>query len=311
MSSLRIGPHEISISNPDRIFFPRDGLTKMDVIDYYARIAEYLLPHTRERPLSMERYPDGIGREGFYQKEIPDYFPSWIDRVRVDLKDGGSQLQVTGDQAATLVFIAEQACITPHTWMSRRGHLNVPDKMIFDLDPPATDFEPVRKAAFLVREFASELGLPSSVMTTGSHGLHIVIPLIQSENFTVVRSFAHEMAESLASRHAKTLTTEIRKEKRQGRVFIDVLRNAYAQTSVPPYALRARDGAPVATPIAWDELEDPGLHAGSFTVRNIFDRLETLPDPWKGLHEQSISLEPFQEILHDHTGLSRWETGTS
>jgi bifunctional non-homologous end joining protein LigD len=278
---MKVGSYDVEVTNPEKVFFPGDGLTKGDLIRYYREVADTILPHMRGRPISMERFPEGIGVEGFYQKEIPPYFPDWVDRVSVELKDDRSQFQVVCEKAATLVFLADQGCITPHTWLSRRERLDCPDKMIFDLDPPGEDFEPVRRAAFLVKEFADDLLMPSYVMTTGSHGLHVVIPLDASQDFDTVRAFAQAMAESLASRHAAGLTTEIRKEKRKGRIFLDTLRNAYGQTSVPPYAVRPRSGAPVATPLSWDELHDTALHA-------------------------RISLAPLTDRLREQTGLSRW-----
>jgi bifunctional non-homologous end joining protein LigD len=305
---VKVGSHEIAVSNREKVFFPDAGLTKGDLIDYYLAIADMMLPHTRGRPISMERYPEGAGKEGFYQKEIPGYFPDWVDRAGVELKEGGSQFQVVCEQAATLVFLADQGCITPHTWLSRKAHLHLPDKMIFDLDPPGDDFEPVRKAAFLLKDFADELEMPSFVMTTGSSGLHVVVPLDAKEDFDAVRNFTQSMAESLASRHSATLTTEIRKEKRKGRIFLDTLRNAYGQTSVPPYAVRARNGAPVATPLSWDELHDPDLHSRTYTLKNIILRLSNQKDPWRDIYSRGISLASREENLREKTGLSRWKT---
>jgi bifunctional non-homologous end joining protein LigD len=304
---MKVGSHEIALSNKEKIFFPRDGLTKGDVIEYYRKIAEVMLPHIRGRPISMERYPDGIGGEGFYQKDLPGYFPDWIDRARVDLKEDGSQFQVVCEDAETLVFLADQGCITPHTWLSRKDRLNFPDKMIFDLDPPGDDFEPVRRAAFLLKDFSDELEMPSYAMTTGSRGLHVAVPLDRTSDYDAVRNFAQAMAESLASGHAGTLTTDIRKEKRHGRLFLDIFRNAYGQTSVPPYALRARNGAPVATPVTWDELQDPGLHSRTYTIGNILRRLGQNGDPWEGIYSHGISLESRVEMLQERTGLSRWK----
>jgi bifunctional non-homologous end joining protein LigD len=305
---MRVGPYDIAVTNLEKVFFPEDGLTKGDLIGYYLSVADAMLPHMRGRPVSMERFPEGVGGEGFYQKEIPPYFPDWVDRVSVELKDDRSQFQVVCEKAATLVFLADQGCITPHTWLSRRERLHDPDKMIFDLDPPGEDFEPVRRAAFLLKEFADELRMPSYVMTTGSSGLHVVIPLDSTQDFDAVRTFAQAMATSLASRHAASLTTEIRKEKRRGRIFLDTLRNAYGQTSVAPYAVRPRAGAPVATPVSWDELRDTSLHARSYTLRTIPGRLSVMGDPWKEIYSQGISLASRTERLREQTGLSRWTT---
>ncbi|MDD1713775.1 MAG: non-homologous end-joining DNA ligase [Methanoregulaceae archaeon] len=303
---MRVGPYDVAVTNLKKVFFPEDALTKGDLISYYLDVADTMLPYMQGRPISMERFPEGIRGEGFYQKEIPDYFPDWVDRVSVELKGDRSQFQVVCEKAATLIFLVDQGCITPHTWLSRRERLDYPDKMIFDLDPPGEDFEPVRRAAFLVKEFADDLGMPSFVMTTGSHGLHVIIPLDASQEFDAVRTFAEAMAESLASRHAAGLTTEIRKEKRKGRIFLDTLRNAYGQTSVPPYAVRPRPGAPVATPLSWDELHDTSLHARTYTLKNIRERLSMKGDPWKEIARWGISLVPLADRLREQTGLSRW-----
>ncbi len=305
---MKVGAYDVAVTNQKKVFFPEDGISKGDLIGYYRDVADTMLPHMQGRPISMERFPEGIGGEGFYQKEVPPYFPDWVDRVAVELKGDRSQFQVVCDKAATLVFLADQGCVTPHTWLSRKERLGYPDKMIFDLDPPGDDFEPVRRAAFLLKEFTDDLGMPTYVMTTGSHGLHVVIPLDANQDFDAVRTFAQAMAESLASRHARGLTTDIRKEKRKGRIFLDTLRNAYGQTSVPPYAVRPRPGAPVATPLSWDELRDTSVKARSYTLRNGRERLEQEGDPWKEIYSQGISLASLAEKLREQTGLSRWTT---
>lgn len=291
MTKLKIDGQTIEISNQDKVFFPQAGLTKGDLIDYYRRIAETMLPYLKERPLSMQRFPDGIEGEGFYQKQVPEYFPDWIDRVAVAVKeDEDEQPQVVCNQAATLVYLANQACITPHAWLSRQDKLDCPDRLIFDLDPPDNDFEPVRFAAQLLREALEERGLTPFVMTTGSRGLHVVTPLDRQADFDTVRLFARELAKLLADREPDRLTVEPRKDKRKGRLFLDYLRNAYAQTAVPPYAVRAKPGAPVATPLDWDELNNSELHSQQYTMQNVFLRLGQKKDPWQGMMDKAGSL---------------------
>ncbi|MBP1929792.1 bifunctional non-homologous end joining protein LigD [Methanolinea mesophila] len=301
MTTRTFGPNTVNTSHEEKVFFP-GGITKGDLIDYYVKIGEAILPHLRDRPISMQRFPDGIGKEGFYQKEVPDYFPDWIPRAEVSLKDGTTQPQVVVGNIATLAFLADQGCITPHTWLSRTDRLNRPDKMIFDLDPPGEDFEPVRTAAFAMKEVLDELRIRSFVMTTGSRGLHVVVPLDQGMEFDPVREIAKEIAMVAVMRHPSRLTMEIRKEKRKGRLFLDTLRNAYAQTSVPPYAVRARPGAPVAAPLDWDELNDPDITSGSYTIRNIFIRLDRKKDPMAGMPEYGISLENRRDDIRALTG---------
>jgi bifunctional non-homologous end joining protein LigD len=298
--TIKIGSRTIAVSNLDKPFFPEIGLTKGDLIDYYQRIAEIMLPHIVGHPLSLHRFPDGIAGEGFYQKEVPDYFPDWIGRVSVTVKETQQdQLQVVCENAETLIYLVNQACLTPHRWLSRVDKLNHPDKLIFDLDPPDHDFEPVRATARSLRAILQEIGLAPFVMTTGSRGLHVVVPLDRSADFDTVRAFARDLADTLAGRQPEQLTTAIRKDKRNGRIFLDYLRNAYGQTSVTPYAVRPKHGAPVATPLDWDELAASSLHAQLYTVRNIFRRLGQKADPWRGIDEHARSLDEPRRRLDD------------
>ncbi|MFD9542490.1 DNA primase small subunit domain-containing protein [Streptomyces sp. NPDC060022] len=216
----------------------------------------------------------------FYQKEIADYYPDWIHRASV-AKEGGEVTHVVCDDTATLVHLASQACITPHRWLSRADKPRHPDRLVFDLDPPADGFEPVRRAAHHLRDLLDELDLPSGLMTTGSRGLHVVVPLKRGADSDDVLAFARTAAETLAARHARELTTEPRKDNRKGRLYLDVARNGYAQTVVAPFAVRSRPGAPVAVPLDWDELDEPDLTARRWTVTGLGDRLDR--DPWAGL----------------------------
>lgn len=295
---MTLGSYTVHVSSLDKVLFPDDGLTKEDLIDYYRRIGKVMLPHMKERPLNMQRFPDGIGASGFYQKEVPDYFPDWITRVEVEVKEEGQrQPQVVCDKTATLVYLANQACITPHIWLSRVDKLDYPDRLIFDLDPPSDDFEPVRAAAGSLRQIVEEVGLAPYLMTTGSRGLHVVAPLDRRSDFDTVRAFARQLAEVVAGRAPDRLTTEPRKEKRHGRLFLDYLRNSYGQTAVTPYAVRARSGAPVATPLDWGELDDPELRSQSYTMANIFRRLGQKDDPWQGMMRHARGLSEPQEKL--------------
>jgi bifunctional non-homologous end joining protein LigD len=294
---MRIGPHTIETHNLDKVFFPYAGLTKGDLIDYYRRIAGRLLPHVRDRAVSMQRFPDGIHGEGFYHKETPGYFPDWISRRKLPNRDGGDTTYVVIDQAATRVYLADQGTITPHVWLSRIDRPEHPDRLIFDLDPPGDDFEPVRRAAREIRQALADVGVPCFVMTTGSRGLHVVVPLDRSADFEASRAFAHAIADLAAARNPQELTTEQRKDKRLGRIFLDVMRNAYGQTGVPPYAVRPRPGAPIATPLEWDELGDGDLRPDGYTIENIFHRLAQKNDPWRGMGRHARSLrEPAEKL---------------
>lgn len=294
--TLRFGRYAVEVSNRDKVLFPDAGVTKGDLVDYYRRIAERMVPHLEERPVAMQRFPDGIDAEGFYQKDAPDYFPDWIERVTVE-KEGGTVTHVVCRNEATLVYLANQAVVTPHVWLSRVDDLHRPDRMIFDLDPPGVDFEPVRSAARALRGLLDELGLVAWPLVTGGRGLHVVVPLRRGERFDSVRGFARGVAEVLASREPDRFTTETRKAKRRGRLFLDYLRNAYAQTAVPPFAVRPRPGAPVAVPLDWDDVDDPGLRGDAYTVGNVFRRLSQTDDPWRGMARHARSLDRPRERL--------------
>jgi bifunctional non-homologous end joining protein LigD len=284
----------VEISNPEKALFP-DGLTKAELARYYERIAETMLPHVRGRPLHMQRFPDGIEGEEIQQKQAPDYFPGYVKRARVKRKRGGSVAHVVIENAETLVYLADQACITPHVWLTRIDKLYNPDQLIFDLDPPGRDLGPVRDAARALRELLEEIGLAAYVKTTGSRGLHVVTPLDRSARFEETRAFARELAALLAEREPKRFTVEQRKQKRRGRLYLDTARNAYAQTAVAPYAVRALPGAPVACPLDWRELGR--VEPQQFTVRNIARRLARKQDPWAEVRSDARSLRDPQRRL--------------
>jgi bifunctional non-homologous end joining protein LigD len=290
---MQFGPYSFEPSRLDKVLFPDSGFTKGDLIDYYSRIAEFMLPHLADRPLAMRRFPDGIRAEGFFQKTVPDYFPEWIQRTEVEREEGRISMLLVNNKA-TLAYLADQACIEHHVFPSRANHLRAPDKMIFDLDPPEEGFRLVIRAASALREILeAEQGLRAFVMTTGSRGLHVVVPLKPQLDFDPVRDYAHRICSELASRYPEDFTTEMRKDKRRGRLFLDYLRNAYGQHSIAPYGLRALPGAPVATPLHWEELDQLDGGAQTYRLKTIFRRLEQGGDPWKGWsrHARQLKLE--------------------
>jgi bifunctional non-homologous end joining protein LigD len=292
----------VEITHPDKLLFPDDGLTKADIAGYYEKVSEWMLPHVKNRPISMLRFPDGVGGHGFFHKNVPDYFPDWVKRVRVD-KRGGTLVHAVVCDADTLVYLVGQNMITPHVWLSRADRLRQPDRVVFDLDPaPGADFGAVRRAARRTGELLRELGLEPFAQVTGSKGIHVWTPLRRRATFEDVRPFARAVAERLTARHPDELTLEFRKAERGGRILVDVMRNAYAQTTVPPYAVRPLPGAPVATPIAWDELSDSKLRANRWTVKTVLRRLAAKDDPWadiasfaRGLSRASKRLERLRD----------------
>jgi bifunctional non-homologous end joining protein LigD len=288
MGEIRAGRRVIKTSSEDRIVFPRDGITKGEIVDYYRRIAPFMLPHVRKRRLTMERFQPNIDAKPVFQKDMPEHFPDWVPRVEVP-KHGGTVTHVVCDNAETLVYIANQGCLTPHVGLQRIDKNEFPDQMIFDLDPPADDFEIVRSVAFKMRDLLAEFGLTPFLKTTGSRGLHMVIALDRKLPFDSVRAIARDIAEEMTRRDSR-VTTEQLKKNRGGRLFLDTNRNGTAQTAVPAFAVRAKDGAPVAMPITWHELEDKKVNARSWNIRNACERMESIEDPWKGLRASTHRL---------------------
>ena len=288
-NAVRTGRRTVEITHAEKVLFPNDGITKREFVEYYERIAAIMLPHLRERPIAMERYPDGIHGQKFFQKNASAYYPAWIKTVSLP-KQNGTVRHVVCDDAATLIYLANQAVITPHTWLSRIDKPDHPDQMIFDLDPSDGNFKQVCAAAKTLRQRLAEQGLTSFVKTTGSRGLHVLVPLDRRSDFDDVRAFARRVAKDLADGDSEHLTTEFRKDKRKGRIFVDTARNAYAQTAAPAYAVRPRDGAPVAAPLEWNELDNGRLKPDLFNIRNVFDRLDKFGDPWKDLKRSAQSL---------------------
>jgi bifunctional non-homologous end joining protein LigD len=283
-TTIRAGRRRVRISNPGKLLFPADGITKRDLAAYYAGIAPAMVPHVRDRPLNLWRWNAGIDGELVVQQAIPRGAPDWVKRVTVPRRRGGTVCHAVGGEAATLVWLANQNCITPHAWTSRTDRLGRPDRLVFDLDPPDADagshFPAIRAGALELGALLRELGLVPFAMTSGSRGVHVVAPLRRRAGADQARAVAGEIAERVAARRPDELTTAWRKEKRGGRVLVDVARNTYAQTTVAPYAVRALPGAPVATPLAWQELEDPELHPRRWTLASIPARVAERGDPW-------------------------------
>jgi bifunctional non-homologous end joining protein LigD len=279
---MRAGRRDVPISHPGKVLFPADGITKGDLAAYYRDVAGWMVPHVRGRPVSMQRFNAGIEREGFFQKNLGRGAPEWLHRVRVPKRDG-SVVHPLADDAAALVWLANQNCITPHVWTARADRLERPDRVVWDLDPAGDGhdgFALVRRTALELGALLRELGSEPWAMTTGSRGVHVVVALRRRQGFETVHAAARAVAEELVARRPEELTLEFYKRKRGERLFVDVNRNGYAMTTVPPYAVRPRPRAPVATPLRWEELEDRRLRADRYTLRTVLDRGE---DPWAGI----------------------------
>ncbi len=276
------------LTHPDRVMFPEIGLTKRELVDYYARVAETAAPLWKGRAVTMQRFPEGIDGEGFFQKHASDWFPDWIATKTLP-KEGGNVEYVVADDPATFAWLAAHGCVTPHLTLARVDRPDHPDRMIFDLDPSDGDLEKVRAAARLVKEVFDRLEAPSFVQTTGSRGFHVVVQLDRSAGFDAARTLAQCLARRIAEAAPDLATVEQRKSKRGDRVYLDVMRNSYGQTAVAPYAVRALPEAPVATPLDWDEAMG-GAGPRDWTVRNLFRRLDRKADPWARIDAAPVSV---------------------
>ncbi len=292
-TEVRAGRRNVRISHPDKVLFPDDGITKLDLAEYYAAVAPAMVEHTRDRPLNLWRWNNGIDKDVVVQQAIPKGAPDWVRTVTVSRRKGGEITKVVGGEAATLVWLANQNCVTPHVWTARADRPDSPDRIVFDFDPPDEGdghFEAIRAGALAIGDLLRDRGLTPYAMTSGSRGIHVVAPLRRGPDSDTVRTVAGELAEEVAARLPDQLTTSWRKEGRGGRVLVDAARNTYAQTAVAAYAVRAKPGAPVATPLAWEELSDPELSPRRWTLRDVPDRLADRGDPWAGISSAAAAL---------------------
>lgn len=284
------------ISHPEKIMFPDDGITKGELAEYYASVAEIIVPHLSGRPVTMERYPSGIGQPGFLQKDVSKGFPSWLERVEVPKKGGTVHYPLVCD-ARSLEWIANQNCVTPHVWTSRVPKLFLPDLCVFDLDPSVDEPAVLRAAALAVRDALDELGLKSWVKTSGSKGFHIVVPLDGTADFEVVGAFAQGVARLLVQRDPDHLTLEFAKVDRGDRIYVDVGRNGPSATFAAAYAVRSKAGAPVSAPCTWEELASGKAQPRSFTLRGMAKRVDKVGDLWADVPSHGQSLQPALERL--------------
>jgi bifunctional non-homologous end joining protein LigD len=277
------------ITHPDKLLFPEDGISKGELAAYYEAMAPLMLPHLVGRPVTMERYPAGIGTKGFWQKSVSRGFPDWLERVDVPKKDGLVHYPVVRD-AQGLLWLANQNCITPHVWPSRLPDLDRPDLCVFDLDPGRDEPEVLRAATRAVRGLLEELGLPSWVKTSGSKGFHVVVPLDRKAGFDEVGRFAHRVGALLVERDPEHLTQEFAKADRGGRILVDTGRNGYGATFAAAYAVRARPGAPVSAPCTWDEVDSGAVGPRTLTLRDMPARIAAVGDVWADLPQRRRSL---------------------
>ena len=295
---LGVEGRRLKFTNLNKVFYPQDGYTKRDIIQYYYAIAPWLLPHLQNRPLSLRRYPDGIEGESFFQKDARKDFPSWFRSEAIETEKGKPPTRfVVADDLPSLLFLANLGCIDQNPWMSRVGSLENPDFLLIDLDPQDCGYERIIEAAQLVRQKLDLLGLEGYPKTTGGRGMHIYVPVEPVYSYEQTRSFAEVLARWLAMQRPDLFTTPrpvARREK--GKVYFDYLQNGFAKTISAPYVLRAYPGASVATPLAWHEIV-PGLLPSRFHIHNALDRFAHLGDLFRPVRESTQRLEPALERL--------------
>lgn len=286
----------VVLTHPRRPLIPSAGLTKAGLARYYQRIAKVALPHWRDRALTLRRFPEGICEEGFFQKHAPDSRPAWVQTVSLAAEDG-QVCHLLAQDTSTLAWLANLSALELHLSPARQDAPRHPDRVIFDLDPSGDDFGAVQEAARLLRALLTELELEPNVQTTGSRGLHVVLSIARGHDFDVVHGFAKAVAARLAEAHPDRLTDAQRIAARGEKVFIDYLRNSYGQTSVAPYSLRAKPGAPIATPVSWEEALARGFGPQRYRLDNIFRRLGQKRDPWADITDSPQHLAPALERL--------------
>jgi bifunctional non-homologous end joining protein LigD len=294
-----LGGKEVSFTHLDRVYFPSVGYTKAEVLDYYLQVAPYLLPHVKDRPLTLERYPEGVQNGSFFQKNASSYFPPWLRTYPVERRDGKKIVHFPlVDDEADLLYLVNQGTITFHTQMSRITDPVHPDVMVLDVDPPeingpevatggnnpqrSAQFRLAAEVAVLLREQLRAAGFDPVVKTSGKRGLHLAFRLDGRMDYAEARAQLGRLFAELAARNPDLLTTLIRKNKREGRVYLDALRMSPGATIVPPYVVRPTAEATVSMPVTWEELDS--LRDGrAFTVKTAPARLEKTGDLWAGL----------------------------
>jgi bifunctional non-homologous end joining protein LigD len=281
---LRLGGREVRLTNLDKVFWPELGLTKRDLLQYYADVSPVLLPHVRDRAMVMKRYPNGARGKCFFMKRVPEPHPEWIETCRIDHKSGNVIDFPMVQDLASLLWVVNLGCIDLNQWYARCDDVDRPDYLHFDLDPgPGVRFPKVLQAALVTRDALEALGMRPLVKTTGSAGVHLYVPIVRGPAQKTVWTFAKALAQALEAQHPKLLTAEYRIANRpKGRVLVDYNQNAWGRTLASIYSPRPKPGATVSTPVTWDEIES-GIAIADFTIANVPARVRALGDLWKPL----------------------------
>ncbi len=292
-----------AISHPDKVFWPHEGYTKRDLAEYYARVFPRLAPYVKDRMLTLERCPDGMRGECFYQREAPRGLPLGTPTKRIH-DQTGTTTYVVGGRRETQLALVSLGCVAVHVWSSRIGTPHRPDWICIDVDPTSGKFTDAARAGRLIKAGLDDLGLHSYPKTSGSRGLHVFVPLRSGPDTKTVLTFAEALVRHLAAAHPKELTVEARLRARRGRVYLDPFRNGFAQTVVAPFSVRRRPKAPISTPLDWSEVT-PRLNPTRFNLANFEKRLGE-PDPWKDFFQRRQGLAAaMRAITRDRNGAGR------
>ncbi|MEN6390923.1 MAG: non-homologous end-joining DNA ligase [Syntrophomonas sp.] len=297
VSNVEVNGHIISLSHLDKVFWPQEGYKKVDLIHYYSEAAPYLVPHLQERPLVWTRYPDGINSKGFYQKNAPAHLPDWMNTFTYHSQESDRDIHfILASGMADLVWLANQAALEMHPWLSRTTASDNPDFVVIDLDPsPGNTFKQVVKVAWTVKHVLDELKLRSYIKTSGAEGLHIYIPVQNQYDYKQIRDFAQPVAAAVCHLVPELATIERKVNKRGSLLYVDYLQNARGQTLCAPYSVRPRPGAPVSCPLHWEEIDS--IEPAQFTIKTILPRLLQYGDIFAPVLNDKQSLAEAQERL--------------
>jgi bifunctional non-homologous end joining protein LigD len=303
--TLSLAPTRAVLTNLDKVFWPKEGHTKKDVVTYYDRMAPWILPYLKNRPQSLNRQPNGIAEPGFFQKHFEIDPPAWVKTVNIHSDHRGHDLRyLVCQNRDTLLYLANLGSIELNVWDSSLPHLENPDYMVLDFDPVSPKFSHIVKAVLAMKKLLDQIGLPGFVKTSGGRGLHVYVPLLPRFDYEQVREFAHMLMTIVARRHPGLLAREREPGKRQGLVYLDYPQNRYGATMAAPYSVRPREGAPVSAPLAWREVT-PKLNPLAFNIRTMPQRMARVGDLWKDLFKHKadlrLSLPKVEHILNQKT----------
>lgn len=289
---VQVDKYEQKLSNLEKVFWQEENITKGDLIKYYLEIQGYLLPHVKNRPMVMKRYPDGIDSDFFYQKENPNYAPEWIKKVPIEEKT-----MIVVDNLDTLIWCINLGCIELHPWLSSIQNLKHPDIIVFDLDPePPAMFGHTLEVALKIKNLLEAANLKGFPKTSGNEGLHIYVPIAPKYSFNIIKEVLKNLCDYLVDTYPELVTMELIKDKRAGKVYLDYLQNGYGKTMASVYSVRPTANAPVSTPLSWEEVEK-GVNNKDFNIFTIKARLDEKGDIFAPVFKEEQDFTPFVDLL--------------